>query len=66
MTTCRCDPGSWTEAPEPICGAYVAGSDAGFCSECWHDRACHASWEEEIRRDEREKVLTEIKMRLGL
>jgi len=70
MATCRCDAGSWTTAREPICDNFTP-SECGFCSECWHDKACHSSawsstWEDEVRRDERQKVMAEIKMRLGL
>lgn len=68
--TCQCNPGTWTTDPDPICGEYSPG-EAGFCQQCWHDKACHSSvwsstWEDEIRRDERQKVMAEIKMRLGL
>ena len=68
--TCKCNPDTWAnETPPPVCSVYTAGID-GYCEECWHDKACHtawsATWEEEIRKDERAKVLAEIKRKLGL
>ena len=66
MTTCVCDGKSWVSDPEPICDKYLPGPDK-FCSTCWHDEGCHhATWEKQIRKDERNKVLAEIKQRLGL
>jgi pentatricopeptide repeat protein len=48
-----------------VCSVYTAGID-GYCEECWHDKACHLLSEDEIRADERAKVLAEIRGRLGL
>jgi hypothetical protein len=64
--TCQCNPGTWTTDPDPICAEYAPG-EAGFCQQCWHDKACHYStWEEAIRADERAKVLAKIKGAFGL
>lgn len=65
---CDCKPNTWTGVPLAVCSNF---HDDGFasCSLCWHDRACHVAKpmsEEEIRKDERAKVMTEIKARLGL
>jgi hypothetical protein len=64
--TCKCNPDTWAQkTPPPVCSVYTAGID-GYCEECWHDKACHLLSEDEIRADERAKVLAEIKERLGL
>lgn len=64
--TCKCSPETWADTnPPPVCSVYTSGVD-GYCEECWHDKACHLLSEEEIRKDERAKVLAEIKARLGL
>ena len=64
--TCKCNPDTWAnETPPPVCSVYTAGID-GYCEECWHDKTCHLLSEDEIRADERAKVLAEIKERLGL
>ena len=64
--TCKCNPDTWAQkTPPPVCSVYTAGID-GYCEKCWHDKACHLLIEEEIRADERAKVLAEIRGRLGL
>jgi hypothetical protein len=66
VTTCKCIAETWTEQVRPpVCSVYTAGMD-GYCEECWHDKACHLLSEDEIRADERAKVIAEIKGRLGL
>ncbi len=38
--TCRCDDGTWSNGPGPVCARYNA-TNGGNCVTCEHDEECH-------------------------